>query len=401
MSTQASSVDKPNNESASTAGFFKSHLREYGILIALVVIMALFQFLTDGILLKPINLTNLFLQNSYIIIMALGMLMVIVCGHIDLSVGSVLGFIGALAAVMMVNYEISYPVTFVACLLVGTLIGAAQGYWVAYYRIPAFIVTLAGMLVFKGLTLWLLNGQSVGPFPDQFQKLSTGFLPDLFPSSDFHVTSMLLGIATSALLIYFNIRTRYKQAQYGSVLEPIQFFVVRNALIALAILYITYLLSTYRGAPNVLILMALLISIYTFVTQRTTFGRRIYAIGGNEKAAMLSGINTKRLTFLTFANMGMLAALAGMVFAARLNMATPKAGVAFELDVIAAVFIGGASMRGGSGKIIGAVIGALIMGVMNNGMSIMGVGIDWQQVIKGLVLLAAVIFDVYNKNKAG
>lgn len=403
MSTQASSVDKPNNGIASTsmAGFFKSHLREYGILIALVVIMGLFQFLTDGILLKPINLTNLFLQNSYIIIMALGMLMVIVCGHIDLSVGSVLGFIGALAAVMMVNYDIGYPVTFVTCLLVGTVIGAAQGYWVAYYRIPAFIVTLAGMLVFKGLTLWLLNGQSVGPFPDQFQKLSTGFLPDLFPTSDFHVTSMLLGIATSALLIYFNIRTRYKQAQYGSALEPIQFFVMRNALVALAILYITYLLSTYRGAPNVLILMALLISVYTFVTQRTTFGRRIYAIGGNEKAAMLSGINTKRLTFLTFANMGMLAALAGMVFAARLNMATPKAGIAFELDVIAAVFIGGASMRGGSGKIIGAVIGALIMGVMNNGMSIMGVGIDWQQVIKGLVLLAAVIFDVYNKNKAG
>lgn len=401
MSTQTTSVDQPEKSTASMAGFFKSHLREYGILIALVVIMGLFQFLTDGILLKPINLTNLFLQNSYIIIMALGMLMVIVCGHIDLSVGSVLGFIGALAAVMMVNYEFSYPITFVACLLVGTLIGAAQGYWVAYYRIPAFIVTLAGMLVFKGLTLWLLNGQSVGPFPGDFQKLSTGFLPDLFPGNDFHVTSMLLGIATSALLIYFNIRTRYKQAQYGSALEPIQFFVVRNALIAVAILYITYLLSTYRGAPNVLILMALLISIYTFVTQRTTFGRRIYAIGGNEKAAMLSGINTQRLTFLTFANMGMLAALAGMVFAARLNMATPKAGVAFELDVIAAVFIGGASMRGGSGKIIGAVIGALIMGVMNNGMSIMGVGIDWQQVIKGLVLLAAVIFDVYNKNKAG
>jgi putative multiple sugar transport system permease protein len=400
MSTQSTSGQSSPNR-ASLAVFFKSHLRDYGILIALVVIMGLFQFLTDGILLKPLNLTNLFLQNSYIIIMALGMLMVIVCGHIDLSVGSVLGFIGALAAVMMVNYDISYPVTFVVCLLVGTLIGAAQGYWVAYYQIPAFIVTLAGMLVFKGLTLWLLNGQSVGPFPDQFQKLSTGFIPDLFPSSDFHVTSMLLGIATAALLVYFNVRSRQKQAQHNSVLEPIQFFLMRNGLVVLAVVYISYLLSTYRGPPNVLILMALLISIYTFVTQRTTFGRRIYAIGGNEKAAMLSGINTKRLTFLTFANMGMLAALAGMVFAARLNMATPKAGMAFELDVIAAVFIGGASMRGGSGKIIGAVIGALIMGVMNNGMSILGVGIDWQQVIKGLVLLAAVIFDVYNKNKSG
>lgn len=400
MSTHAS-LDQPDSEQSSLAGFFKSHLRDYGILIALVVIMALFQFLTDGILLKPLNLTNLFLQNSYIIIMALGMLMVIVCGHIDLSVGSVLGFVGALAAVMMVQWGWSAPVTIVSCLIVGTLIGMAQGYWIAYYRIPAFIVTLAGMLVFKGLTLWLLGGQSVGPFPDTFQKLSTGFLPDLLPGGPFHLTSMLLGIGVAALLIYFNIRTRGKQAQYGAAVEPLQFFWLRNSLIAAAIIYISYLLSTYKGPPNVLILMALLISIYTFVTQRTTFGRRIYAIGGNEKAAMLSGINTKRLTFLTFANMGMLAALAGMVFAARLNMATPKAGLAFELDVIAAVFIGGASMRGGSGKIIGAVIGALIMGVMNNGMSILGVGIDWQQVIKGLVLLAAVIFDVYNKNKSG
>lgn len=402
MSTQSTSpVTAEPKDAGQSLGFIKSNLREYGILIALIVIMGMFQVLTEGVLLKPLNITNLVLQNSYIVIMALGMLMVIVCGHIDLSVGSVLGFIGALAAVLMVNYDWHYVPTVLVCLLAGALIGAAQGFWVAYYRIPAFIVTLAGMLVFKGLTLALLGGQSVGPFPEQFQKLSSGFLPDLFGQGGFHVLSMLIGVATAALLVYLNIRQRLKQVRHRSVYEPAAVFWIRQVLLAGAILYFVYVLSTYQGLPNVLIVMAVLISLYTFVTNRTTLGRRIYAIGGNEKAAMLSGINTKRLTFLTFVNMGMLAALAGLVFAARLNTATPKAGLAFELDVIAAVFIGGASMQGGVGKIIGAVIGAFIMGVMNNGMSILGVGIDWQQVIKGLVLLAAVIFDVYNKNKSG
>jgi putative multiple sugar transport system permease protein len=383
----------------SAMGFFKTHLREYGILLALIMIMAFFQIMTNGILMKPLNITNLILQNSYIIIMAVGMLLVIVAGHIDLSVGSVVGFIGALAAVMMVSYGIHFIPATVLCLLTGGLIGAAQGYWIAYWRIPSFIVTLAGMLVFRGLTLALLEGQSVGPFPVAFQKLSSGFLPDLLGGSGLNLFSLLLGVAGAAFLVYLNYRTRLKQERLGQEDEPRILFLARNVFVAVAIIFITYLLATYKGFPNVLIIMALLVSIYTFITRRMTIGRRIYAMGGNEKAAKLSGINTERLTFLTFVNMGMLAALAGLVFAARLNTATPKAGVAFELDVIAAVFIGGASMSGGVGKIIGAVIGAFIMGVMNNGMSILGVGIDWQQVIKGMVLLAAVIFDVYNKSK--
>jgi putative multiple sugar transport system permease protein len=323
---------------------------------------------------------------------------VIVCGHIDLSVGSVVGFIGALAAVMLVNYQIPVIVTVPACLLVGALIGAAQGYWIAYWKIPSFVVTLAGMLVFRGLTLALLAGQSIGPFPRSFQALSSGFIPDPF-GLDFRLLSLLLGVAVGGGMIVFGLRSRAKQARFSHVDEPLSFFLVKNGIIAAAIVYITYLLATYNGLPNVLITMAVLIAAYSFFTTKSVPGRRIYAIGGNEKAAKLSGIKTERLTFLTFANMGMLAALAGLIFAARLNTATPKAGVAFELDVIAAVFIGGASMSGGVGKIMGAVIGAFIMGVMNNGMSIMGVGIDWQQVIKGLVLLAAVIFDVYNKSK--
>jgi len=395
LSSDAVQRDKPQ---VSVGDYLKHHIRDYGMLVALVVIMAFFQIWTEGVLLKPLNLTNLFLQNSYIIIMALGMLLVIVCGHIDLSVGSVVGFIGALAAVMLVQYEIPVVVTVPACLLVGALIGAAQGYWIAYWKIPSFVVTLAGMLVFRGLTLALLAGQSIGPFPRSFQALSSGFIPDPF-GTDFRLLSLLLGIAVGGGMIVFGLRGRAKQARFSHVDEPLTFFLVKNGIIAAAIVYITYLLATYNGLPNVLITMAVLIAAYSFFTTRSVPGRRIYAIGGNEKAAKLSGIKTERLTFLTFANMGMLAALAGLIFAARLNTATPKAGVAFELDVIAAVFIGGASMSGGVGKIMGAVIGAFIMGVMNNGMSIMGVGIDWQQVIKGLVLLAAVIFDVYNKSK--
>lgn len=390
----------PAKPEGSSWKFMRAHMREYGILIALVVIMAFFQIMTGGILLKPVNLTNLILQNSYIIIMAIGMLLVIVAGHIDLSVGSVLGFVGALAAVMIVNYDINFVVTSVVCLGVGALIGAAQGYWIAYMKIPAFIVTLAGMLVFKGLTLWLLAGQSVGPFPKTFQLLSSGFIPDLFGAEGINLFSMFLGCGVAALLLWLSIRARKNQQANGVADEPFAFFAAKNAIIVVAVVYLTYLMATFRGLPNVFIVMALLIAIYTFIAQRTTIGRRIYAIGGNEKAAKLSGIKTERLVFLTFANMGMLAALAGLVFAARLNTATPKAGQAFELDVIAAVFIGGASMSGGVGTIIGAVIGAFIMGVMNNGMSILGVGIDWQQVIKGLVLLAAVIFDVYNRKKS-
>jgi len=380
-------------------GFIRKHMREYGILFALVAIMAFFQIATDGILLKPVNLTNLILQNSYIIIMAIGMLLVIVAGHIDLSVGSVMGFIGALAAVMIVNWHMNYLLAGVLCLGVGAVIGMAQGFWVAYYRIPSFIVTLAGMLVFKGLTLWLLAGQSVGPFPAQFQLIASGFIPDLFGAEGLNLFSFLIGIALAALLVVLAVRTRSRQVEAGVAEEPFAVFLIRNGVIAAALIWMAWLMANFRGLPNVLIVMALLIAVYSFVTSRTTIGRRIFAIGGNEKAAMLSGINARRIVFLTFANMGMLSALAGIVFAARLNTATPKAGLGFELDVIAAVFIGGASMSGGVGTIVGAVVGAFIMGVMNNGMSILGIGIDWQQVIKGLVLLAAVIFDVMNKRK--
>jgi len=390
---------QPAAEKKEYNGFLKSNMREYGMLMSLIAIMAFFQYMTSGTLMQPLNLTNLVLQNSYIVIMALGMLMVIVAGHIDLSVGSVVGFIGALAAVLIVNLHMNFVLASILCILAGAVIGAAQGYWVAFFKIPSFIVTLAGMLVFKGLTLALLQGQSIGPFPDDFQMLSSGFIPDLFSATDLRITSLLVGVAVAAIMIFVKVRARNKQAKHGMEDEPYVFFILKNAVFAAVIIFFSYLLASYKGMPNVLIIMFLLMVVYTFVANRTTIGRRIYAVGGNEKAAKLSGIKTSRVSFYTFINMGMLAALAGLIFAARLNTATPKAGTGFELDVIAACFIGGASASGGVGKVMGAVIGAFVMGVMNNGMSIMGIGIDYQQVIKGLVLLAAVFVDVYNKNK--
>ncbi|MFC2969602.1 multiple monosaccharide ABC transporter permease [Acidimangrovimonas pyrenivorans] len=404
---EAAGLAAPDRGRGTVGAYLKNNMRQYGMLLALVAIMVFFQIMTDGTLMKPVNLTNLFLQNSYIVIMALGMLLVIVSGHIDLSVGSVVGFIGGLAAVMIVQWHWPVILALPVCLIIGTLVGAAQGYWIAYWRIPSFIVTLAGMLVFRGATLWLLNGQSVGPFPRGFQALSTGFVPDIFPwvapmlgLARLNALAFLLGLITAGAILMLAWRNRARAAAHGMADEPFGVFLGKNVLIAVAIAYIAWLLATYRGLPNVLITMAVLIVAYMFVTNSTTTGRRIYAIGGNEKAAKLSGINTERLVFLGFANMGFLAALAGLIFAARLNTATPKAGFSFELDVIAAVFIGGASMSGGVGTIVGAVVGAFIMGVMNNGMSILGIGIDYQQMIKGLVLLAAVIFDVYNKSKS-
>ncbi|HNT77259.1 MAG TPA: sugar ABC transporter permease [Anaerolineae bacterium] len=379
---------------------FKSNIRQYGMLLALVMVMIFFQVTTDGILMKPINITNLVLQNSYIIVMALGMLLIIVAGGIDLSVGSVAAFIGATAAVLMVKLHIHWSLTMLISLLVGALIGAWHGYWIAYVKIPAFIVTLSGMLIFRGLTLLILQGEAVGPFPVPFQRLSTGFIPDFFNNEGFHITTVLIGILLAVTLIVMDYRSRKNQQHYGFEVAPVYLFIAKNVLISGAVLSLCTLMASYKGLPNVLVVMAVLIAIFSFVTSQSVVGRRIYAMGGNEKAARLSGVNTPRLLFLSFINIGVLAALAGMIVAARLNTATPKAGVGFELDVIAACYIGGASASGGIGTIIGAVVGAFLIGVMNNGMSILGIGIDWQQAIKGFVLLMAVFFDVYNKNKS-
>jgi len=380
---------------------FKNNIREYGMLIALVAVMLFFQVITKGILFKPVNITNLVLQNSYVITMALGMLLIIVSGGIDLSVGSVVAVVGALAGVLIVRYDVNWVLTVAICLLLGAAIGAFQGYWVAFVKIPSFIVTLAGMLVFRGLTYVLLAGESVGPFPTGFQKISSGFIPDFFHVEGIHLTTILIGVVLSIVLILLDLRGRSNQQRYGFEVTPFYFFIAKNIVITGAIMGLCYLMASYKGLPNVLVLLFVFITAYAFLTSQSVIGRRVYAMGGNAKAAKLSGVNTERLLFTTFVNMGVLAALAGLIVAARLNSSTPNAGDGMELDVIAAVFIGGASATGGIGTVIGAVVGAFLIGVLNNGMSIMGLGIDWQKVVKGLVLLAAVFFDVYNKNKGG
>ncbi|ANI35300.1 sugar ABC transporter permease [Pseudomonas sp. DCB_CB] len=378
----------------------KRGAREYGLLSSLLVIIVFFQIATGGALLQPLNLTNLILQNSYIVVMALGMLMVIVCGHIDLSVGSIVGVIGSIAAVLMVQYQFDFITVSLLCLFIGGLIGAAQGYWVAFWGMPSFIVTLGGMLIFRGATIAIGEGQSIGPFPAEFVALSAGFLPDPFQGQGLKVTSLVLGVLVVACFLWIEWRARRRVSKAGGEVMPLSLFALKHGILGGAIIAFCFMLATYRGLPTVLVIMCALIGLYTFIMNRTVIGRWIYAVGGNLKAAKLSGINTARVTFFTFVNMGVLAAVAGLIFAARLNSATPRAGSGFELDVIAAVFIGGASASGGVGKVMGVVIGAFIMGVLNNGMSIMGIGVDYQQMIKGAVLLAAVFVDVYQKNRA-
>jgi len=379
---------------------FKNNIRQYGMIIALVFITGLFWVLTDGITFKPLNLTNLILQNGFILVLAVGMVLVIITGNIDLSVGSVVAFVGAIAGVLMINNNVPVWLAIILSILVGALIGVWQGFWIAYVGIPSFIVTLAGMLIFRGLTLYLLDGKSLAPFPDSFGQLSSGFLPNI-GSGDFHILSMILSVILSLVLVYLEFNKRKTQLQNNFEVFPLWMTISKLALLVLVINWFTYQLALNKGIPIVLVIVFALIIIYTFIMNNTVMGRYIYATGGNKKAADLSGIKTKRVVFWVFVNNGIIAALAGLMFAARLNSATPAAGNMLELDAIASVFIGGASMAGGVGTVIGAIVGGLVMGVMNNGMSLIGVGIDWQQAIKGMVLLLAVGFDVYNKNRAG
>lgn len=369
------------------------------MVIALISIVMFFEVVSKGVLLQPLNVTNLIQQNSYILVLAIGMLLVIVAFQIDLSVGSIAAFVGAMSAILMVDNHFGVAIGILISLLIGGLAGAFHGYWVAYFKIPGFIVTLAGMLVFRGLTMTALEGQSKGPYPEIFQKMSNGFVPDLLGGTAIHITTIVVGIALTLIYIYFELNRRKAKLEYNFEVIPMRFLVAKVVCVGAAINWFMYLLASYKGIPNVLVLLFVLIVFYTFITTKTVVGRHIYALGGNEKAAQLSGVKTKRIVFWVFVNMGVMAALSGLVFAARLNAATPKAGMGFELDAIAACFIGGASTAGGIGVVMGAIIGGLVMGVMNNGMSLIGVTIDMQQTIKGLVLLLAVAFDIYTKSK--
>ncbi|WP_369169087.1 multiple monosaccharide ABC transporter permease [Streptomyces sp. R28] len=379
----------------------RRNMRQYGMLFALGLIVVLFAVWTDGDLLLPRNVSNLVLQNSYILILAIGMMLVIIAGHIDLSVGSLTAFIGSMAAVFMVKNDLPWPVAVILCLAMGALAGAAQGFFIAYAGIPSFIVTLAGMLIFRGLTEIFLEGQTLGPFPEGLQKVANGFLPEVGPNTNYHNLTLLLGFAMIAFVVFQEFRDRRRQQEFDLDVPPFNLFLLKLVALGAAILTLTMLLASYKGAPIVLLVLGVLLVGFGYVMRNAIIGRHIYAIGGNLPAAKLSGVKDKKVTFLVFLNMGMLAALAGLVFAARFNAASPKAGLNFELEAIAASFIGGASMSGGVGTVLGAIIGGLVLGVLNNGMNLVGIGTDWQQVIKGLVLLAAVGFDVWNKRKVG
>ncbi|GAA3888260.1 multiple monosaccharide ABC transporter permease [Streptomyces sedi] len=378
----------------------RDNMRQYGMVIALVLLLGLFQVWSGGDMLLPRNVTNILLQNGYILILAIGMMIVIINGHIDLSVGSLAAFTGAAAAVMMVDHDMPWQLALFLSLLIGAVVGAWQGFWIAYVGIPSFIVTLAGMLLFRGATQILLDGQSISPFPEGFQDISQGFLPEVGPDTNYHNLTVLMGVLVCAVALFQEWRQRKQALAYELHVLPFRMFLLKCAAIVAAVLAFTLTLASYRGVPVVLLILGGLLVVMGYVMRNAVIGRHIYALGGNRAAAQLSGVKDKRVTMLVFVNMGVLAALAGCVFAARLNAGTPGAGNLFELEAIAAAFIGGASMSGGVGTVLGAVIGGLVLGVLNNGMSLVGISQDVQQVIKGLVLLAAVGFDVWNKRRA-
>ncbi|PWF27504.1 multiple monosaccharide ABC transporter permease [Ancrocorticia populi] len=367
------------------------NFKQYGILIALVVIVILFNILTNGKLLAPNNVASLVQQNAYVMVLTIGMTMVIIARHIDLSVGSVVAFVGGIVALLMYDMQVPWLVACLAGLLVGVLIGCWQGFWIAYVGIPAFIVTLGGMLIFRGLAIVLVE-KTVSGLPTGFVSIANGSIPNFLGFAGYmDVVTLVLGALVIVSVILAAVRRRRADMKEGGLVEPMMSFIIRNVLIAAVIAYVTYLLSmSAGGTPIVLVIIGVLVVAYSFVMAKTKFGRRIYAVGGNLRAAELSGVNTRRVDFFAFVNMGVLASLAGIVTTSRAGAAVATAGNMYEMDAIAAAFIGGTAVSGGIGKISGAIIGALIMGVLNMGLSILSVDSAWQQAIKGLVVILAV-----------
>jgi putative multiple sugar transport system permease protein len=393
---------------AGLSAYLPRNLRQSGIYIAFALIVALFAILTDGQLLQPQNLSNVIVQNSYVLILAIGMILIIIAGHIDLSAGSVVAATGAVSAVLMVNHDVPWGLAIPATLLFGAAIGAWQGYWVAYFGIPAFIVTLAGMLLFRAITLIILGNQGIGPFPDTVRSMANGFIPGYFGNVGLggslggaDLFTLIVGVALVAAILWTNWRTRAARIGYNQAVESLGLFLAKMGAAAVVVLFVIVQLARFKNLPWVLVLLGVLVVGYSLLTNRSVFGRHIYAIGGNLNAATLSGVKVKQVTFWIFVNMGVLAAIAGIIFAGRLNQAGPTAGNNFELDAIAAAFIGGAAVQGGVGKVVGAITGGLIMAVINNGMSLIGAPSERVMLVKGLVLLAAVAFDVWTKRRAG
>ena len=378
-------------------------LKKNTMIIVLVIVVAFFSWQTGGAILLPMNVSNLISQNAYVFILATGMLLCILTGgNIDLSVGSVVCFVGAVGALLMVNLNVPVWLAILTMILIGTAIGAFQGFWIAFVRIPPFIVTLAGMLAFRGLSNVVLNGLTVSikdktSFVNLFGGGADCYIPDIFGGANLNLTCLFGGIVAAAVLVALQMMSRMKKQKSGYELEPFWAFTIKLVVLAGALIIFAYKLAQHKGIPSVLIWVLVVVIIYGYITSNTTIGRHFYAVGGNEKATKLSGIDTNRVYFLAYTNMGFLAALAGMVTIARLTSAQPTYGQNYEMDAIGSCFIGGASAYGGIGTVPGVIVGAVLMGVINLGMSLMGVDANMQKVVKGVVLLAAVIFDVVSK----
>ena len=377
-------------------------MKQYGMFLALVAIYLIFAVLTKGANLSPANINNLVMQNGYVVILAVGMLLCVLTGNIDLGVGSVVAVTGSVAGIILVDYKMNMWVAILAALVIGLLIGIFAGLFIAYLGIPPFVVTLATMLMGRGLTYTLLQAQTKGPLPDDFVFIGAGFLPTMqipFGDGKLDLVSIIVAVIATVLVIFAEMKSIATKKKYGFALNPTWQMILKDGILLFIIWFFFYKLARWNGLPFVLLLMTILVAVYTFVTTKTVAGRQIYALGGNRKAAQLSGIDTKKVFFWVYVNMGVLSSIAGIVLAARNASATPKAGDGFEMDAIASCYIGGAAVAGGAGTIIGAVVGAFVMGILNNGMSLYGWSTDIQKIVKGLVLLGAVTFDVLSKRK--
>ena len=377
------------------------NIRQFGMIFALIILIAFFQIMTSGLMLTPDNVINLMNGYSYILILSIGMVLVIIAGHIDLSVGSVAAFVGVVVALTMRDWGLPWYMGIIVGMVLGALIGAWQGFFVAYVGVPAFIVTLAGMLIFRGANQFFGKSLTI-PVPESFQFIGAGYLPEIGPDTGYNNLTLLLGFVIVAAIIWGELRSRAKSIKLGADVKPLWVSIFKLVLLCGVVLYVTYLFATGRPGtsfPIPGIILGVLVLVYGFISSRTTIGRHVYAVGGNRHAAALSGVNSKRTDFFVMLNMSMLAGLAGMIFVARSNASGPMDGVGWELDAIAAVFIGGAAVSGGVGTVMGSMIGGLVMAVLNSGLQLLGVGSDVTQIIKGLVLLLAVVFDVYNKSQ--
>ncbi|GGI12868.1 ABC transporter permease [Galliscardovia ingluviei] len=405
MAEQTKAVHK-EPETASLKDMVLGNARAWGIYLALVLVIIVFQFLTGGRLLNPNNVVALFQQNAYVLIAAIGMLMVIIATHIDLSVGSVVAFIGGVGAYGMAHWHLNWMLAIILMIAIGLAIGAWHGFWVAYVGVPGFVTTLGGMLIFRGLAT-VVAGESIPLQSREFRAIAKDYVPNILGWwGQFDGLTIVLGLLAIVFVIFAQFKKRKNQLKAGVTAEPLSWVVLKSVVAVLFIGYFTYLLASsgnaeQGGIPIVLVIIAVLVGVYWFVLNRMVFGRNVYAVGGNRKAAILSGINTKRVDFTIFLNMGFLTSVAAIITLSRLASATAQTGMEFEMDAIAACFIGGTAVTGGVGTIPGAMVGALIMGVLNQGLSIMGVDAAWVKTIKGLVVIAAVAYDLLSKRKKG